>query len=116
MPVANDVTNQSFFVNVSSVTLNHGTAVNPNNVSVLVSSSKFAYLDTNQNAELDSNETVGSYSVVTSEELGDRNVIVVGDPGLLIDTMLDQSDNRAFVRALFIPHEYVIPCSSSAGY
>ncbi|UPV98956.1 DUF4350 domain-containing protein [Halorussus gelatinilyticus] len=108
MPVVNNITNRSALKNVSAVTLNHGTAVNPNNSSVLLTTSVYAYLDTNQNETLDSNEAVGSYPVVTSEQIGDGTVVVVGDPSLFINTMLDQSDNRAFARALFTSHQHVI--------
>ncbi|WP_321112123.1 DUF4350 domain-containing protein [Halorussus salinisoli] len=108
MPVANNVTNHSTVDNVSSVTLNHGTAVNPNNASVLVSTSHYAYLDTNQNQSLDASETVGSYPVVTTEQLGQGTIIVVGDPSLFINAMIEKSGNRVFAHSLFAGHSHVV--------
>jgi len=108
MPVANNVTNHSTVANVSALTLNHGTAVTPQNASVLVRTSEYAYLDTNQNGTLDENEQVRSYPVATTEQRGQGTVIVVGDPSLFINTMLAQSDNRVFVRTLFARHSDVV--------
>jgi len=108
IPVATDVTNRSIVANVSALTLNHGTAVRPNNASVLVGTSEYAYLDSDRNETLDANEVVRSYPVVTTEELGRGTLIAVGDPSLFINTMLDQSDNRAFARTLFATHSHVV--------
>jgi hypothetical protein len=94
--------------NVSQLTLNHGTAIEPANASVLVSSSEFGYIDTNRNASLDEHELLGTYPVVTVEPVARGRVVTVSDPSLLINAMLDQPDNRAFVTAVFAPNEAVL--------
>lgn len=100
--------NTSYVENVSQLTFNHGTAVEPGNATVLVRSSEFAYLDRNRNASIDENETMASYPVVTVESVGAGHVVTVGDPSLFINAMLDQPDNRAFATALFDRHDRVL--------
>lgn len=108
MPIATNITNRSLVAGVDRLTLNHGTVVEPNNASILASSSGYAYLDENQNGKLDANETLGSYPVATVEPVGAGRVVVVSDPSIMINAMLDQTDNRAFVRSLFDGHERVL--------
>lgn len=108
MPIARNVTDHPMMAGVPSVTLNHGTAVEPRNASVLIQTSAYAYADTNQNGSLDANETVASYPVVTTEQLGQGTLVVAGDPSMFINAMLERSGNRDFVRALVAPYSHVI--------
>ncbi len=103
MPVARNVSDHRLVSNVSSLTLDRGTVVHPNNATVLVNSSQNAYLDSNRNGRLDANETVGQRPVATVESMGRGRIIVVSDSSLFINAMLDRRGNRAFVRAIF-PH------------
>lgn len=108
MPVATNTTNHTLVDDVDRLTINHGTVVEPNNASVLVASSGFGYLDGNGNGELDDNETLASYPVATVESVGAGRVVVVSDPSLAINAMVDQPDNRAFIRSLFAGQEHVL--------
>ncbi|QLD87045.1 DUF4350 domain-containing protein [Natronomonas halophila] len=100
LPVATPVENASIIAGVESVTLNHGTAVEPNGATPVVTTSEFAYLDSDGNESLSENESLASYPVVTTESVGDGRVIVVGDPSIFINVMQDDLGNRAFVEAL----------------
>lgn len=100
--------NTSYVANVSQLTFNHGTVVEPGNATVLVRSSQFAYLDSNRNASIDENETMASYPVVTVESVGAGQVVTVSDPSLFINAMLDQPDNGNFTANLFASHERVL--------
>ncbi|NHN46433.1 DUF4350 domain-containing protein [Halostella sp. JP-L12] len=100
-PVANNVSNHTLTADVGALTLNHGSAVAPNGATVLVRTSEFAYVDANRNEEIDDNETLASSPVATSESVGEGRVVVVGDPSLFINAMLDRAGNRAFVGNLF---------------
>jgi len=115
LPIARNVSNHTLTRGVDGLTLNHGSPVEPNNASVLVSTSGVAYVDGNRNAELDDEDPVGSFPVATTESVGDGRVIVVGDPSAFINTMLDRSGNRAFVRSVFGAHERVLLDYSHAG-
>ena len=114
-PVARNVSNASLMEGVGSLTLNHGTSVEPSGATVLASTSPVAYLDTNANDELDDSDQVGTYPVATAESVGEGRVVVVGDPSLFINAMLDRAGNRAFVQALFAGHERVLLDYSHAG-
>jgi hypothetical protein len=85
---------------IDELALNHGTVLNPGEASVLVRTSEYAYIDRNRNEELDDDETLASYPVVAVEEQGDGEILVISDPSVLINVMIDRSDNRAFVQAL----------------
>ncbi|WP_223302228.1 DUF4350 domain-containing protein [Haladaptatus sp. R4] len=100
MPVAPNVSNRTLGSNVSSLTLNRGTAIRPNGATPLVNSSVHSYLDTNGNGKLDTNESVDQRPVATVEKIGRGRVVVVSDSSLFINSMLDRPGNRAFVDAL----------------
>ncbi len=103
MPIARNVTtNESLIRGVNRLTLNFGSTVEPGdgNTTVLVRSSEFAYLDTNDNGELDDSERLDSRPVATVEPVGQGRVVVVSDPSVFINSMLERSNNRRFGRNL----------------
>ncbi|MEF8843569.1 MAG: DUF4350 domain-containing protein [Haloarculaceae archaeon] len=108
LPVVTNVSNHSLVANVSELTLNRGTAVRPDGATVLVSSSEFAFRDVNDNGDLDDDEELGTYPVATVESVGGGRVVVVGDPSIAINTMLEREGNRAFVQSLLDGHERVV--------
>lgn len=113
--VATGVKSHPLTGSTSQLTLNHGTAVQPNGASVLVRSSPFAYLDTNRNESPDDDEQIARYPVVTVENLGQGQVIVVSDPSIFINAMDDRPDNRQFTRALLSNHETALLDYSHTG-
>lgn len=115
MPVARNVSEDSLTTGVNALTLNHGTAVDPNNATVLVRSSGFGYLDANRNGELDDDEALRTYPVATVERVGAGRVVTVADPSLFINVMLERAGNRRFVRNLFGAHQVVLLDYSHAG-
>lgn len=82
---------------VDTLTLNYGTAVEPGNATVLARASGFAYLDSNGNGQPDDAEPLREYPVATVESVGEGRVVVVSDPSLFVNAMLDREGNRAFV-------------------
>ncbi|KAA9397841.1 DUF4350 domain-containing protein [Haloarcula sp. CBA1130] len=90
---------------VDTVVLNYGTTVRAGDATTLVSTSEYAYLDTNGNGELDGEEQLASRPVVTSEPVGDGRVIAVSDPSIFVNAMLERGDNRQFVRNLVANHD-----------
>lgn len=107
-PRAASVTNHTYTDGVDSIMLNHGTAIEPRNATTLFASSSFSYLDTTPNEQLDSAETLSSRPVVTIESIGDGTLIVVSDPSIFINAMVDRADNRAFLTAVVTAHEHVL--------
>lgn len=108
LAVATGVTPSPLTAGVEQLTLNRGTALEPHGARVLVESSSLAYLDDNANASLDATETVRPYPVVTAERLGDGQVVVVADPSLFINAMLERPGNRRFALALTERSETVL--------
>ncbi|WP_458189239.1 DUF4350 domain-containing protein [Haladaptatus sp. NG-WS-4] len=108
MPVIRNTSNHRLTKGVDTLTFNYGTAVRPHDSTVLATTSDYAYLDTNQNQKLDTNESLTATPVASTERVGKGRVIVIGDPSLFINAMIDQSDNRAFVHHIFERHQVVM--------
>lgn len=100
MPVATGVADHPLTADVDRLTLNYASAVEPGEATVLVETSEYAYRDANRNGDLDDDEALGAAPVATVESVGDGRVIVVGDPSIAINAMLEEPDNAAFLRAV----------------
>lgn len=108
LPIATNVTQTPYTVDVEQLTLNRGTAVDSNNATTIATTSGFAYLDREGTGTLSDGDELAEYSVVTVESVGDGTVVTVGDPSLFINTMLSQPDNAAFATALVETREHVL--------
>lgn len=108
MLVATNVSAHPMVDGVGKLTINHGTVVEPHESRSVANTSGYAYLDRNRNDGLDDNESLGTYPVVTTERVGEGRVIVVSDPSLFINAMLDRPGNRRFVHNVFGAHERVL--------
>lgn len=111
--VATDVERSQLTTGVDQLTLNHGTALVANTTEeseteILVNSSSFAYFDENRNAAFDENETIGQRPVATAEPVGEGRVIVIADPSMMINAMLERPGNQQFVRNIFADHDRVV--------
>ncbi|MFC6863886.1 DUF4350 domain-containing protein [Halomicroarcula sp. GCM10025817] len=107
-PKATPGRNHSYTTDVDSLMLNHGSVVRPGDATVLVNSSSFSYLDTNGDETLDDTETLTSRPIVTVEQVGQGTVVVISDPSIFLNAMLERSDNAAFLQALVGPPETVL--------
>lgn len=65
---------------------------------VLASSSRFSFLDLNDNRIWDEGEPTGPLAVAAQVPLGEGTVVLVADPSVLINSMLER--NRIFVDVL----------------
>jgi hypothetical protein len=108
LPVAINVSNASMVRNVSNLVLNYGSVVRPGDATVLVNTSEFAYLDRNRNQRLDATEGLGTRPVATVESVGAGRVVVVSDPSVFTNAMLERPGNRQFVETLTRSHETVL--------
>ena len=113
MPVANQISPHDLTVGVETLALNFGTAIRVDSAEVLIATSEFAYLGP-ELEELD-DEDLRSYAVATVEPMGDGQLVVVGDPSITINEMLDRGDNRVFLEALVADAEHVVMDVSRAG-
>ena len=121
MPVATGVTDHPYTEGVDRLTLNHASALEvpdeadegetadgADEPTVLVRTSEYAYRDTNGNGDLDDDETLDAYPVAAVENVSDGRVVVVGDPSIAINAMLDEPDNRAFLRGTYADADRVL--------
>lgn len=111
-PVANNVSEHPTTTTVEQLTLNNGTVIEPNGATPVVASSSFSYLDPVGADDLDDETAFSSYPVVTVEPVGEGTVLVVSDPSLLINAMLEQPDNEAFAANLVDTNDQTLVDSS----
>ncbi|WP_408959697.1 DUF4350 domain-containing protein [Natrinema sp. 74] len=109
MPVAPNVTNHSLTDGVDRLTLNYATAIDPGsaNTTVLATTSDVAYL-TAEDDPLENGDELGAYPVATVESVGRGRVVTIGDPSIVINAMMERSDNGRFVRELYADEEHVL--------
>jgi len=119
LPVAPLIATHPLTTDVDQLTLNYGSVVVPasippdgsvssTNTTVLARSSEFSYFDSNGNDALDQSEQLRSYPIVTIEQVGAGQVIVVSDPSVFINAMVQRPGNHQFVENLFTAYDRVI--------
>lgn len=97
LPVAGNVSTHPLVADVRELTLNRGTAVEPNGARVLASTADLAYLDVDGDGELDEGDPLGSWPVVTVEPVGEGTLVVVGDQSIFTNAMLRREGNGQFL-------------------
>ncbi len=83
------------------VILNHATALqNVPATQVIAWTAESSYIDFNENLTWDKGEIKGRLPVAAKTSVGRGTLIVVGDPSLMINTMVNRADNFAFINHL----------------
>ncbi|MXV64203.1 DUF4350 domain-containing protein [Natronorubrum sp. JWXQ-INN-674] len=108
MPVATGVENHTFTEDVDQLTLNYASAVEPGEATVLVRTSDYAYRDIDGDGQLSAGEEPAAYPVATVESVSAGQVVVVGDPSIAVNAMIDEPDNTAFLRGLYTDADHVL--------
>jgi hypothetical protein len=108
MPIATGVAEHPRTAGVEQLSLNYATAVDPGNATVLVETSDYAYLGASADAELDDDADLGTHPVATVEDVGEGEVVTVGDPSLAINAMYGEPDNAAFLQRQYADDERVL--------
>lgn len=84
--------------NFKTLILNHATALNQVPFEQVIAwSEESSYIDSNENQAWDKGESKGRLPVVAQTRVGKGVVIIISDPSLMINTMIGQADNRAFI-------------------
>jgi len=101
MPKATDFSSDLAESNINVVVLNHATALS-NTVAedTIAWSSGTSFLDTNGNGTLDKDELNGPLPLAAQFRLGEGTVVVVSDPSIMINSMVERDDNYAFIQYL----------------
>lgn len=113
--VATEVNQSGLTGGADRLTLNYGSVLEPNGARVVVETSSFAYVDENGNGALDDEESLERRPVVTVERIGDGRAVVVSDPSVFINGMLEEDGNARFTRGVFSDHERVLLDYSHVG-
>lgn len=86
---------------IEAVVLNHGTALlGIDSTQALAWSSESSFLDLNENGVIDEEEPQGPFPVASVSKLGNGTILLLSDPSILINSMVDRDDNRAFIEHL----------------
>ncbi|MFC2035304.1 DUF4350 domain-containing protein [Chloroflexota bacterium] len=84
---------------IDVIMLNHATTLtNTTESKIIAWSSGSSFLDTNENGSWDQGEQKGPFTIATEFRLGQGTLILVSDPSVVINTMVDRDDNYAFTR------------------
>ncbi|QFU82255.1 DUF4350 domain-containing protein [Natronorubrum aibiense] len=108
MPIATGVENDTLTEDVEQLTLNHASALEPGEATVLVRTSEYAYRDANRDDQLSGDEELAASPVATVENVSDGQVVVVGDPSIAVNAMIDEPDNAAFLQRLYTDSDHVL--------
>ncbi len=85
----------------SHILLNKPAALSPdNNASSFIDTSQASWLDKNFNGLKDENEPTGEFPILTVESYGNGTLILLSDPSILINSMIDNLDNNVLVENL----------------
>ena len=88
-------------MNVTVLMLNHPSYIdirNSSQVTRLASSSSFSFLDLNGDRRPTANETINSYPVLASARIGKGSIVLVSDPNMFVNEMIDLHDNMQLFR------------------
>jgi hypothetical protein len=84
--------------NITSIVLNHATGITAGaGVNTVARSSAASFLDINNNKVFDEEEPTGPIVVAAQASLSKGSVIMLADPSIMINSMQDIDDNRAFI-------------------
>jgi hypothetical protein len=75
---------------------------------ILAQSSSFSYLDLNMNSEHDGGEPTGPFPVAIKVRYGSGEIIIISDPSLFINSMIDKGKNLEFAKGLVEGRDYVV--------
>jgi len=93
--VAYDLEDHTLTQDVSQVMLNSPTALDKDaNATTLMRSSESSWLDVNENEMKDEDEPFKKYPLMTTEDYGEGELILVSDPSIFINSMQERKDNR----------------------
>jgi hypothetical protein len=86
---------------INAITLNRGTSLTSvGNGDVLAQSSDMSFMDLNENGTWNQNEPKGPFVVAAEYRINAGSIVLVSDPSIIINSMLDVDENAAFMRYL----------------
>lgn len=95
-----------FTSNLTAIAFNRPSyllTTNSSNVTILASSSPFSFIDLDQGHPV-ANETVASYPMIATTNIGKGSLIIIADPNIFTNEMLGLFDNTLLFRNLMHGH------------
>jgi hypothetical protein len=95
--------------NVKKLLLNRPVPLNGG--TVLVRTSIMSWIDTNSDRRITGNEELGSFAVISSENIGRGRIIVIADPSIFVNSMYaeeQRSDDRLLIRNIVNQRDVVL--------
>ena len=90
-----------------SLVFNHATSlINIEEQNALALSSRFSFLDSNDNQTWDDGETTGPLPVISQHSLDSGMIIIISDPSIFINGMETMADNNNFIRNITAVNEH----------
>lgn len=84
---------------VRSIVLNHASSLgNTSDATVIVWSSRFSFLDLNDDSIWDAGEPIGPLPAIAYVRVGEGYLVAIADPSLLINSMISLDDNLIFIK------------------
>lgn len=97
-PIISNFSMSAYTTNVSRLVLNHPASLNvTGDAHVLATSTSQAWIDRDDNGRLDTNERMGVYPVIARASYDNGELLVVSDPDIYINSMIDKGDNGVFM-------------------
>lgn len=98
LPKVTDFGTGKITANVSSIVLNHATALEVTSAKVVAYSSSFSFLDENNNQKWDSTEKTGPLPVIAYQQISQGYIITIADPSILLNSMINLDDNQQLIK------------------
>lgn len=96
-PIITDIVQTDLTSNVNELVLNHPSTLKvKGNATILASTSNLGWIDKNANLWIDGEESYGKYPVIASAHFGKGKLVVISDPDVIVNVMLDKGNNSVF--------------------
>jgi hypothetical protein len=102
-PLILDFSPTPLTANVTTILMNGPSYIevaNSSQLSILARSSSFSFIDTNRDNRPTVNETLDSYPVIASAVIGGGILVLVSDPGVFVNEMINLYDNMRLFQNL----------------
>ncbi|MFX0096325.1 MAG: DUF4350 domain-containing protein [Candidatus Hodarchaeota archaeon] len=98
LPVIRDFASHPITQGVSSIELNFPTVIGGVGFAPLAMTTTSSWLDADRDYEYDTGEYIGPFPVVGVTQVGNGSIVLVSDPSLFSNDMIDRQDNDVFAR------------------
>jgi hypothetical protein len=96
LPIITSFNSHPVFQGVSSLEFNYASALSGTGGSALAYSSSLSWLDTNANYAYDAGEQMGPFTVISTFNYGNGSLMLISDPTLFNNDMINRADNSQF--------------------